>query len=73
MALIKCTECGRELSDKAAACPGCGAPIPQPSLVPQKPGSSIGASWLTVIALASAGVVLAVWCIRFWLDARAGT
>lgn len=27
MALIKCSECGREISDKAAACPGCGAPV----------------------------------------------
>lgn len=25
--LIQCVECGREISDKAAACPGCGAPI----------------------------------------------
>lgn len=29
MALIKCTECGREVSDKAVSCPGCGAPIAQ--------------------------------------------
>jgi len=27
MALIKCSECGRDISDKAAACPGCGAPV----------------------------------------------
>lgn len=27
MALIECGECGREVSDKAASCPGCGAPI----------------------------------------------
>lgn len=27
MALIKCSECGREVSDKAGSCPGCGAPI----------------------------------------------
>ena len=27
MALIKCTECGKEFSDKAAACPNCGCPI----------------------------------------------
>lgn len=27
MALIKCAECAREISDKAAACPGCGAPV----------------------------------------------
>lgn len=27
MALVRCGECGREVSDKAAACPGCGAPV----------------------------------------------
>ncbi len=27
MALIKCPECGREVSDTAVACPGCGYPI----------------------------------------------
>ena len=26
MALIKCSECGKEISDLAEACPGCGAP-----------------------------------------------
>lgn len=26
MALVNCSECGREISTKAAACPGCGAP-----------------------------------------------
>lgn len=25
MALIKCKECGKEISDKATTCPGCGA------------------------------------------------
>jgi len=27
MALIKCSECGKEVSDKATACPFCGNPI----------------------------------------------
>lgn len=27
MALINCHECEREISDSAAACPGCGAPV----------------------------------------------
>lgn len=27
MALIRCPECGREISDKASACPGCGCPV----------------------------------------------
>ncbi len=30
MALIKCPECGREISDAASACPGCGAPVRKP-------------------------------------------
>lgn len=29
MALIKCPECGKEVSDKAGACPSCGYPIQQ--------------------------------------------
>ena len=27
MALIQCTECGKEISDKAGSCPGCGMPL----------------------------------------------
>lgn len=27
MALIKCPECGRDISDKAQSCPTCGYPI----------------------------------------------
>lgn len=27
MAMIKCPECGKEISDKAAVCPNCGAPV----------------------------------------------
>jgi hypothetical protein len=27
VALIRCSECSKELSDKATACPGCGAPV----------------------------------------------
>lgn len=29
MALIKCPECGKEISDKALACPNCGNPMNQ--------------------------------------------
>lgn len=34
MAMIQCPECGREISDKASTCPGCGAPV-------QKPGCTV--------------------------------
>ena len=39
MALIKCPECGKEISDKANACPNCGNPMnqqPQQVLQPQQ-------------------------------------
>ena len=35
MALIHCKECDKEISDQAAACPACGAPI----ALPKKPSS----------------------------------
>lgn len=28
MALVKCPECGKDMSDRADACPGCGCPLP---------------------------------------------
>lgn len=39
MAIIQCSECGREVSDKAPNCPGCGAPIakaPLPATAPKE-------------------------------------
>ncbi|MDO4171854.1 MAG: zinc-ribbon domain-containing protein, partial [Prevotellaceae bacterium] len=27
MAIVKCSECGKEVSDKATSCPNCGAPL----------------------------------------------
>jgi DNA-directed RNA polymerase subunit RPC12/RpoP len=30
MALIDCTECGKEISDRAASCPHCGGPVTKP-------------------------------------------
>jgi hypothetical protein len=48
MALIKCEDCGREVSDRAPACPNCGAPIatanhaPAPDKVSLKGDEFIG-------------------------------
>ena len=30
MAMIKCPECGKDVSDKAVSCPSCGTPIKAP-------------------------------------------
>ena len=31
MAMIKCAECGKDVSSKASSCPGCGNPIAEKS------------------------------------------
>lgn len=44
MALIKCRECQKEISDSAVSCPGCGAPVQkvQPVKVQQKNIGCVG-------------------------------
>ena len=38
LALVRCPECGREISDQAIACPSCGFPISKHVAVPlEKP------------------------------------
>lgn len=37
MALIKCNECQKEISDKAEACPNCGTPINQRRITAPRP------------------------------------
>ena len=36
MALIKCPECNKKISDKAPTCPGCGAPMSQTEGSPKR-------------------------------------
>jgi len=61
MALVKCTECGKEVSDKAAACPGCGAPIapvatPQVARVARQGGKWEAAGFVLIVI----GIVLGI-------------
>jgi hypothetical protein len=65
MAIITCSECGRAVSDRAAACIGCGAPlsalsaferVPKPSITP--PLTAPQLRWR--LALASATLVTGI-------------
>ncbi len=35
MALIHCTDCGAEISERALSCPHCGAPVPKAAKKPR--------------------------------------
>jgi len=49
MALIKCGECGRDVSDKAAACPHCGAPTVAMAAAIKDPRKEVSNWWLIVV------------------------
>lgn len=55
MALVKCHECGKDVSTQAAACPGCGV---KPRPVP-KPSSKRDRTMATVVALVGVGIAAA--------------
>lgn len=49
MALISCFECGRQISDRAVNCPGCGAPVTASTTHPEpKPGPAAASEPLRV-------------------------
>ena len=41
MALVKCNECGKEISSKAEKCPNCGAPVVSSVDAARKVGTSL--------------------------------
>ena len=65
MALIQCPDCGREVSDQAAACIGCGHPVnPQPPQV-----QTIQATSKYYKGLQAVGVVGVVFGFFLWMTA----
>ena len=70
MALIKCHECGKEISDLAKTCPNCGAPTNPTADAMQEVGSglkSIGSDCSalgTLLIVIGIAIILLVTCSR---------
>lgn len=57
MALIKCPECGRQISDKANICPNCGHPIAYEN-VKDNLNSIIKQKWVKIV-----GIIIAIFIV----------
>lgn len=60
MALMRCGECGHEISDQAGACPQCGAPMKPPA--PPRAASSASTGCLPLIGLLVLVVIVVAMC-----------
>ena len=79
MALVRCPECGREVSSQAPACPGCGyplqargAPAPEPQGALQSPHvwgrvAMVLGAWLVTPWIARLIVALAVCVLAYFM------
>lgn len=74
MALLKCDDCGRDVSSKASACPNCGCPVnlsPQRAADPDKPSPqpSMPAAWVEkpIAQAQGAGATLSTLKVLAWV------
>lgn len=79
MALIKCEECGKEISDRAAACPNCGCPVECKKQIVEKvarPNADKKRSTPATICLFIShllGFAYSLYSIIYWSTATSGT
>ncbi|GEM_PF-1743372 len=64
MALVSCKECGKEISDQAAACPSCGAPVAKGAAQPAVPTPvgqrKVGCGTVIVVLLVLGAIFVAI-------------
>ncbi len=60
MVLVICADCGKDVSDQAPACPGCGRPAPVDDIpTVEVPGRSGGPGQSALLLMITGGVLLA--------------
>jgi len=63
MALIKCPECGKEVSENAASCPNCGRPI-KATMTINEDGSQTSVRRLWIIILIAVILIIGLIILR---------
>ena len=74
MALIKCNECGKEVSDKANTCPNCGAPITEDEIKKEiKAGIYVTKKLAIVLIVALSLIILCTFIFGYFIPAHTYT
>ena len=64
MSLVACAECGRQISDKAANCPQCGAPVApaqtEPTVTTQLTSKKFKLQKLIAVVMVILGTLVAI-------------
>ena len=69
MALIQCSECGREVSDQASSCPGCGAPTGKSPIADTPPKETTPIIGIVAIGLGLASILMPYFAAVFLVPA----
>lgn len=71
MALIKCSECGKEVSDKANSCPNCGAPIKEDEIKKEiNAGIKIGKKFAIILIVTLSLIIIGAFIFGYFIPAH---
>ena len=69
--LIKCNECGKEVSDKANTCPNCGAPIKEDEIKREiKTGIKVSKKLATILIIALSLIVIVAFVFGYFIPSH---
>lgn len=69
--LIKCNECGKEVSDKANTCPNCGAPIKEDEIKKEiNAGIKIGKKLAIILIIVLSLIIICAFIFGYFIPAH---
>ncbi len=69
--LIKCSECGKEVSDQASTCPNCGAPIKEDEIKKEiKAGIKISKKLAIILIIALSFIIICAFIFGYFIPAH---
>lgn len=69
--LIKCSECGKEVSDKANSCPNCGAPVKEDEIQEEiKTGIKVSKKLAIILIIALSLIIVVAFVFGYFIPSH---